>query len=190
MPRADRRRRRISAESAADPRYAGGRAVNDKGRPMTQVTRRAALALLGAGIGAPRLVTRASAKPIGEALFLDSLGVVIKGYDPVAFWENEESRKGNVDLAWETDTGTWWFAEEAHREMFIANPARYTPEFGGYDAEGMARGFKRRSDPTVWVLIDGKVYLHYTIEDQNRWAEDIRENIRQGEKNWERLKDI
>ena len=66
----------------------------------------------------------------------------------------------------------------------------YTPEFGGYDAEGMARGFKRRSDPTVWVLIDGKVYLHYTIEDQNRWAEDIRGNIRLGEKNWETLKDL
>ena len=157
---------------------------------MTQFSRRATLAFLGAGISAPCLPVAAVADPIGERLFLDSLGVVIKGYDPVAYWENEEARKGDVDLAWETEEGIWWFAEEAHREMFIANPARYTPEFGGYDAEGMARGFKRRSDPTVWVLIDGKVYLHYTIQDQNRWAEDIRGNIRLGQQNWERLKDL
>lgn len=157
---------------------------------MTQPSRRAALALLGAGIGAPLMPRAAAADPVGEPLFLDSLGVVIKGYDPVAYWENEEAIKGKVELAWETEDGTWWFAEEDNRAKFIADPDRYTPEFGGYDAEGMTRGFKRRSDPTLWVLIDGKVYLHYTIEDQNRWAKDIRGNIRLGEKNWEKLKDL
>lgn len=148
------------------------------------------MTLVGAALSAPWLARRTAADSIGEPLFLDSMGVVIKGYDPVAYRENQEARKGRLDLAWETEAGIWWFAEPAHRETFIANPTRHLPEFGGYDAEGMARGFKRRSDPTVWVLIDGKVYLHYTIEDQNRWAEDIRGNIRLGERNWQNLKDF
>ncbi len=147
---------------------------------MTLITRRATLGALVSVI----LVRPAKA----ETLFMNGMGYAIAGYDPVAYFEVEEAIKGSLDHELVTDEGTWLFSRVEYLELFEENPERYTPQFGGFDAEGMARGFKRRSDPTLWVLIDGKVYLHYSIIDQNRWAEDIRGNIRAAEENWEKLK--
>ena len=130
-----------------------------------------------------------TAPALAEPLYLDGQGVVIGGFDPVAYLELEEAVRGSIEHQWETEQGIWYFSRPEYRALFQKNPGKYTPQFGGYDAEGMARGFKRRSDPTIWVLIDGKVYLHYSIIDQNRWAEDIRGNIRQAEDNWKTLRD-
>jgi len=147
---------------------------------MTPIPRRSALGL----ISAAALATPA----LSETLYLNGMGYAIGGYDPVAYFDVEEAIKGSLDHELITDEGTWLFSRIEYLEMFQADPERYMPQFGGFDAEGMARGFKRRSDPTLWVLLDGKVYLHYSIIDQNRWAEDIRGNIRAAEKNWEELR--
>ncbi|MEM7614462.1 MAG: YHS domain-containing (seleno)protein [Pseudomonadota bacterium] len=149
---------------------------------MTPLSRRTALGLLAATTVAP--TARA------EPLFLNGLGHAIGGYDPVAYFELEEATRGTLDHELLTEEGTWLFSRIEYLELFEANPVKYTPQFGGFDAEGMARGFKRRSDPTLWVLIDDKIYLHYSIVDQNRWAEDIRGNIRAAEENWKDLKDL
>lgn len=149
---------------------------------MTLHTRRATIGLMAGALATPAFSY--------DTLFLDGIGVALRGYDPVAYFTYEEATKGSVDIALETDEGTWWFAEEKNRDLFRADPGTYTPQFGGFDAEGMTRGFKRVSDPTVWVMIDRKVYLHYSIPDQNRWAKDVRGNIRKGEENWERIREF
>lgn len=145
---------------------------------MTLYTRRASLGLIAAGT-----ITPAFAEP----LMLDSSGAVIQGYDPVAYFEIQEATKGSWEIELETDIGIWRFSRTEYRDLFKANPERYTPQFGGYDALGIARGFKRRSDATVWVMVDEKLYLHYTIPGQNEWADDIRGNIRLAEDNWKEL---
>jgi len=148
---------------------------------MTPITRRAALGSIGAAIAGPLCA---------EPIFLDGMGVAIMGYDPVAFIEMQETIRGRIDYELETPDGLWWFSSAAHRELFRKSPERYMPQFGGFCAQGVALGFKRRSDPTLWVLIDGKIYMHYSIEDQNRWAQDIRGNIRKAEENWPTLRDL
>lgn len=159
------------------------RAVKHTGTRMTPFSRRHIMALLCASAAAPALAFQ-------EPVFLDGMGVAIAGYDPVAYFQNEEARRGSIDHQLVTDDGIWWFTNAEHMAIFAADPARYIPAFGGYDAEGIAKGFKRRSDPTVWVMIDNRIYLHYSITDQNRWADDIRGNIRLGEENWENLRDM
>ena len=95
-----------------------------------------------------------------------------------------------MDHELETDDAIWRFSSAEHLKMFRKSPAKYTPQFGGYCAEAMARGYKRRSDPTLWVMVDRKIYLHYSIPDQNRWADDIRGNIRLAQDNWKRIRDL
>jgi len=147
---------------------------------MTPITRRHMMALTASTLATPVLA---------EPIFLDGQGVAIKGYDPVAYFEIEEAVRGNMDHMLETDEGIWYFSRKEYLNKFKGDSLRFMPQFGGYCAEAMARGFKRRSDPTVWVLIDGNVYLHYSIPDQNRWAEDVRGNIRVAEEIWKKLRD-
>lgn len=144
------------------------------------ITRRHSLALLGAGLATPLM---------SETLYLDGLGVAIKGYDPVAFFRDEAAVKGKFEHELITEEGNWWFSSAENMSLFQSDPQRYMPQYGGFCAQGIASGFKRTSNPTVWVLVKDKLYLHYTIEEQNRWADDVRGNINLADKNWERLRD-
>lgn len=151
---------------------------------MTTLSRRATLGLLGAAMAAPAHAN------FGETVFLDGRGVAIRGYDPVAYLDMEDALRGKFEHQLETEDGIWMFYSEQNLEKFKDQPARYIPQFGGFDAQGMARGFKRVSDPTLWIKLDGKIYLHYSIREQNRWALDVRGNIAEGERNWDILRDI
>lgn len=147
---------------------------------MTLITRRHSLALLGAALATPLH---------SEPVFLDGSGMAIKGYDPVAYFAEEAASKGNYKYQLETETGIWQFKSAGNMKRFEAAPEEFTPQFGGFCADGIARGFKRVSDPTVWVMVRGKLYLHYSIQVQNIWAEDIRGNIAQANQNWPDLRD-
>lgn len=151
---------------------------------MTRYTRRGALGLMAAGAATPALAK------YGEPVYLDGRGHAIRGYDPVAYFTFEEAVRGSLEHALETEDGVWLFSRPDHLSKFRAAPQKYMPQFGGYCAQGIASGYKRMSDPTLWVLIDGKIYLHYSIPEQNRWALDIRGNIARAEEAWPGLRDL
>lgn len=153
---------------------------------MTRPTRRTALGLMAAG--AASVMTTPARAGYGEPVYLDGRGHAIRGYDPVAYHIYEEAVRGDLEYEYETKEGTWLFARADHLSKFRARPEQYMPRFGGYCAQGVASGFKRISDPTLWVLIDGKVYLHYSIPEQNRWAANIRGNIETAEEVWKGLR--
>jgi hypothetical protein len=46
--------------------------------------------------------------------------------------------------------------------MFIAEPERYAPQYGGYCSLGVALGHAAVNlDPDAWRIINGKLYLVY-----------------------------
>lgn len=148
---------------------------------MTLITRRRSLALLATAAATPLMA---------EPIYLDGRGLAMRGYDPVGYFQHQEAIPGKMDHELVTPEAIWRFNEAANMAAFRETPSAYMPQYGGFCAEGIARGFKRVSDPTVWVMIGGKLYLHYTIEAQNRWADDIRGNIRAGDENWPGLKKL
>ncbi len=149
---------------------------------MTLITRRHSLALLASTFALSPL-TPARAEPI----YLDGQGRALRGYDPVAYFKEEQAILGSPANSVEHADAIWEFEFEETAKAFQEDPEAYMPQYGGFCAEGVARGFKRISDPTVWVMVNGKLYVHYSIEAQNRWAADIRNNIRQGDRNWPEL---
>jgi YHS domain-containing protein len=71
----------------------------------------------------------------------DSAGVAILGYDPVAYFTDAKAVVGKPEFTARHDGATWQFASAAHRDAFVANPARYAPQFGGYCAYGVAGNY-------------------------------------------------
>ena len=148
---------------------------------MTHYTRRAALALTSMAIA-----NTANA----QAMFLGGQGIALRGFDPVAYWTLEIARKGKIDFESEIDEVTWWFSSKRHKDLFDENPKKYIPQYGGFDAESIARGYVRVSDPSVFVIVKDKLYLHYSVEVQNRWAQNIIGNIDIADENWPELSEI
>src|ERR1700761_5651170 len=91
------------------------------------------LSLLVAGMVLPAL---AQTKTL---LNLNDDGVAIQGYDPVAFFTDNKPVKGDPKILAKRDGAIYYFASPDHRDLFLKNPAKYEPVFGGYCAYGVCK---------------------------------------------------
>lgn len=119
----------------------------------------------------------------------DGAGVAILGYDPVAYFTDAKAVPGKPEFTARHDGATWRFATAAHRDAFVADPARYAPQYGGYCAYGVAGNYKVKIDPDAWRIEDGKLYLNYDLSVQRRWYSDIPGYIARATRNWAGLRD-
>ena len=61
-------------------------------------------------------------------------GVAIMGYDPVAYFTDDKAVKGSEKYSYDWLGTPWHFASKEHREMFMSEPVKYAPQYGGYCA--------------------------------------------------------
>jgi hypothetical protein len=85
--------------------------------------------------------------------------LVLKGYDPVAYFTEGRALQGDPRYAYDWDDGRYHFASERHRDMFAADPQRYAPQFAGYCTGSMSRGVRNEGNPLAWVIADGRLYV-------------------------------
>ncbi len=124
----------------------------------------------------------------GNLALNSSEGVVIDGYDPVAYFALERAVKGSKQFSYEWLEAEWHFVNAKHRDMFIADPIKYTPQYGGYCAASMTKGKLVPVDPESWRIVDGKLYLNYSEQFLAKWSQDLNANIAKGNTHWEELK--
>ncbi len=114
-------------------------------------------------------------------------GLALRGYDPVAYFSQSKAVEGNKQFE-DTHLGaTWRFASEENRDAFKKNPDRYLPQYGGYCAFGMSNGYAAPIDPQAWKIIDGKLYLNYSLDVQKEWIKDPPGFISKADKNWPKI---
>ena len=111
-------------------------------------------------------------------------GVAIDGYDPVAYFTEQKPVKGSPEFQTVHRGSTFQFSSAAHRDAFAAEPDKYAPQYGGYCAYGMAKGYKAKIDPEAFSLIHGRLYLNYSDAVRTRWLSDVPGYIRQADANW------
>jgi YHS domain-containing protein len=111
-------------------------------------------------------------------------GVALKGYDPVAYFAEGTAANGNAGNSYRWRGATWLFSTPEHREAFMADPAHYAPEFGGYCAFAVSRGTTADADPHQWTIVDGKLYVNNNAFAKKLWDQDRPANIVAGDANW------
>ena len=85
--------------------------------------------------------------------------VVLKGYDPVAYFTEGKPVKGDPRHSFDFDDARYHFASARHRDMFVGDPEKYAPQFGGFCTGSMSRGVRNEGDPQAWVINDGRLYV-------------------------------
>jgi len=116
------------------------------------------IALLAVGAAKAETLTESE---INTGYFGD---VAIKGYDPVAYFTVGKPVVGDPAISTKWMGAEWYFANTKDRDLFVANPASYAPQYGGHCADGMAyvsTAVTINIDPTAWSVIDDKLYLSY-----------------------------
>ena len=95
---------------------------------------------------------------------VDAEQVAIHGYDTVAYFTDGKPTKGKSQFEHVWQDAHWRFASASNRDLFTANPERYAPQYGGYCALGVSAGEYADGDPKAWTIIDGKLYLNYSMK--------------------------
>jgi len=111
-------------------------------------------------------------------------GVALKGHDPVAYFSAGKPMSGQAGIEHRWRGLTWRFASVANRDAFAAEPERYAPQFGGYCAFAISRGYIADIDPAAWAVERGKLYLNNNAFAHQLWEVDRPGNIAAGERNW------
>ena len=108
----------------------------------------------------------------------------LQGYDPVAYFTAGAPVPGLDYLSYAWGGTTFRFASAADRQAFIADPARYAPQFGGYCAWAASQGRLAKPDPTIWKIVEGKLYLNCSKEAEAKWLADVPGNIAKAQAFW------
>lgn len=127
--------------------------------------------------------------PAKSLINVDSTGVGIKGYDPVAYFTDQSAIKGDPALR-STNAGViYLFATRDHQQSFDDDPSKYIPAFGGFCAYGVSRGVVIPIDPTAFQIIDGHLLLQYSKAIMKKFNQDPAGNLGKAQSNWPGLVD-
>src|ERR671924_219321 len=109
---------------------------------------------------------------LSSPLFAQSPPVSLKGHDPVAYFTEGRPVKGAAGITYDYDDARYLFSSQKNRERFTTSPERYTPQYTGLCATGMALGVKAEADPSVWKIVDGKLYVFSSPGAREKFEQD------------------
>jgi YHS domain-containing protein len=113
--------------------------------------------------------------------------VILKGYDPVAYFRQGKAVRGNPSLISTYHGATYLFASKADKAEFDKNPAKFEPQYGGFCANSMAKGQRKDIDPNVFYIYKGKLYVCSTPAAAKEFSRNPDANIAKADKNWLKL---
>jgi YHS domain-containing protein len=126
--------------------------------------------------------------PLRTKHFNTDKSIAIKGYDPVAYFNESKAVKGNKQFTATVEGITYYFTNAANRDFFNKNPKNYEPQYGGWCAYAMgATGEKVEVDPETFKVLNGKLYLFYHSWVNNtltKWNKDETNLKSKADKNW------
>ena len=114
--------------------------------------------------------------------------LVLKGYDPVAYFTDGKPVQGVAQYEMVFDGQRYRFASAQHRDLFKANPDKYAPQFSGLCAMNLSRGVKRESDPHNWVISNGNLYVFASEAGQQGFTKDPATVTAKANTNWKSIK--
>jgi YHS domain-containing protein len=134
-----------------------------------------------------KLMLALAAAYFSTPLVAQSPSVSLKGHDPVAYFTDGRPVKGSTAINYDFDDARYLFSSPKNRDRFVASPDRYTPQYSGLCATGMAFGMKAEADPTVWKIVDGKLYVFSSTQAREKFEQDA-SMLAKSQQNWQQHK--
>jgi YHS domain-containing protein len=128
--------------------------------------------------------------------YIDGSQYAVSGFDTVSYFDLKQSAVGSpqasplpgkASITAEYNGVKFAFATEDNKNRFLADPAKFAPQYDGHCAFGVAKGGKVPGNPKLWRIVDGKLYLNIKDTVVSQWEENIPGNIKTAGKNWTKL---
>ncbi len=87
--------------------------------------------------------------------------LAISGYDPVSYWNVKGPTKGEKKITATHKGIVYRFTNKENKSLFLSNPSKFEPQYGGWCAWAMIDGDRTKPDPKSFKIVDDKLYLFY-----------------------------
>lgn len=121
----------------------------------------------------------------GPKVNVDQHGVILKGYDAVAYVKQNKAVKGDPKYSSSYGGATYYFASGGDKAEFDKSPAKYAPQYGGFCARSMTKRKLKDIDPNVFFVYKGKLYVCSSPEAGKAFYSDPDTNIKKADANWQ-----
>lgn len=118
---------------------------------------------------------------------VDANGVIIDGYDAVAFFTDNKPVKGDPQFSYTYEEATYQFASREHLDLFKANPEKYKPQFGAWCAYAVSLGRTAPIDVNTFSIIDGRLVIQHNQRAVNGWNKNPEGNLKLADKYWPKV---
>ena len=120
----------------------------------------------------------------GFLVNLNANGVIIEGYDPVAYFTDNKPVHGTEQFKFKYHGATYWFASAEHETLFKNDPGKYLPQYGAFCGYAVSIGKLRPVDPTIYQIENGRLILQHTKEAYDLFNKDLNASVVKADKNW------
>ncbi|MEZ4932766.1 MAG: YHS domain-containing (seleno)protein [Saprospiraceae bacterium] len=132
------------------------------------------------------LFSQAQLKMENYLVNTDKKGVLIDGYDPVAFFTENKPVKGNPAFNETWQEATYYFSSEENKLLFAANPEKYTPQFGGYCGYAVSLGHLAPIDVNYFSIINERLIFQHNQKALDGWNKNSN-SLQLADKYWPQL---
>ena len=136
------------------------------------------------------ILSTASILSAQKAEIFSTNGKAIKGYDVVAFFAESKPSIGFDSLQYQWKETKWLFSTTKNLKLFIENPEKYAPQYGGYCAYGTADNHKAPTQIETWTILNDKLYFNYNLKVKEYWNKKQDSLIQKADINWQTLKKL
>ncbi len=123
----------------------------------------------------------AAKDPIYTSLFNNEAA---GGYDVVSYFTEAAPVEGSEKFKTEYMDADWYFASQENLDLFLANPEKYAPQYGGYCAYAAALGSTAKGDPLQYHIHEDKLFLNINKDIRQKWLGDKINYIEKADKAW------
>jgi YHS domain-containing protein len=117
----------------------------------------------------------------------DDNSVILAGHDTVAYFTEGKPVKGKLAITTVYKDAIYRFSSVENRELFVNNPAKYAPAYGGFCAYGMTFGKKFKIDGQAFEVVNGVLYVNKNLDVYKAWKEDVPKHLREANSAWPKV---
>lgn len=113
-------------------------------------------------------------------------GLALDGYDPVSYFTGAPA-KGSAAYTATHQGATYRFASAENRAKFVADPAKYAPQFGGYCGYAASEGRLASVDPLAYTIMNDRLVLQNSKRVLQLWQKEPEARLKKADANWPTL---
>ena len=124
---------------------------------------------------------------VSNGLTVEGVPLAAHGVDVVSLATDTTIAAGTAQYTATHDGVAYYFSSQQSMEAFVASPAAYLPEFGGFCAFAVSLGKKFDGDPRYADIRDGKLYLFVNAAVLAEYQKDPSGTIAKADAKWKSI---